>query len=549
LPVVYGALYTFGVVALPPLSIRQLNSNTAFLSSIIVGNGINAGIILLARFHEQQRLGDPLEKALTVAWRETWRPTLGASAAASASYASLLITAFRGFNQFGWIGAFGMLLCWAATYALAPVLIVLFGERRFHASVSKPARASRFASRLVIEHPRWVVGTAGVLLAISLCGLFVRRNDWLETNFSHLRRADSFQVGERYWGPRMDATLKTYLTPAVIMTNSREAAERVAAAVTALARQGGAGGLIGRVRTVDDVLPPHRDQALAEARLLARALTPAMLNSLSPADRARVERMTSPDALRPLTAAEIPPTLVAGLLDKDGNIDRNVLVFPTLGPATWDARKMAEFSRDLREVATSVGDGAPVVGSLTLSADIVAAMRRDGPLATASAMIAVLLVALLAFRSLGLSVAAMASLAVGVTLMLGLAAWSGQRINFSNLIALPITFGVAADYSINVLRRFQSHGDIGEAVGRTGGAVALCSTTTIIGFASLVVAQNRALRSFGELAISGELACLATAVLVLPAFLAWRARPPKLALPNVPNVHDVPHAHDAGSRP
>jgi len=132
-------------------------------------------------------------------------------------------------------------------------------------------------------------------------------------------------------------------------------------------------------------------------------------------------------------------------------------------------------------------------------------------------------VALLAFRHVGLSLAAIGSLVVGITLMLGFAAWTGQRLNFSNLIALPITFGVAADYSINVLKRYQAHGELEQAVGKTGGAVALCSATTVIGFASLIVAQNRALRSFGELAISGELACLSTAVLALPAYLAWRS--------------------------
>ena len=56
-PVVFGTFYTFGLVALPPLGIGHLNSNTAFLSSIIVGNGINAGIMLLARVQEQTKEG------------------------------------------------------------------------------------------------------------------------------------------------------------------------------------------------------------------------------------------------------------------------------------------------------------------------------------------------------------------------------------------------------------------------------------------------------------------------------------------------------------
>jgi predicted RND superfamily exporter protein len=41
------------------------------------------------------------------------------------------------------------------------------------------------------------------------------------------------------------------------------------------------------------------------------------------------------------------------------------------------------------------------------------------------------------------------------------------------------------------------------------------------------MAQNRALFSFGVFAIAGEVACLAAAVLALPALLTlWEQRPP-----------------------
>jgi predicted RND superfamily exporter protein len=123
---------------------------------------------------------------------------------------------------------------------------------------------------------------------------------------------------------------------------------------------------------------------------------------------------------------------------------------------------------------------------------------------------------------LQLSLIAVGALIAGVIVMLGLGAWSGQRLNFSNFIALPLTFGIAADYSLNVLKRYQSSGDLDAAIGDTGGAVALCSATTVIGFGSLLIANNQALFSFGALAVAGELTGLCTAALVLPAFLVWR---------------------------
>ena len=60
---------------------------------------------------------------------------------------------------------------------------------------------------------------------------------------------------------------------------------------------------------------------------------------------------------------------------------------------------------------------------------------------------------------------------------------------------------------------------VAAAVKGTGGAVALCSFTTIVGYSSLLVAKNVGLFLFGVLAVLGEITCLVTAIIVLPAVL------------------------------
>jgi predicted RND superfamily exporter protein len=93
-----------------------------------------------------------------------------------------------------------------------------------------------------------------------------------------------------------------------------------------------------------------------------------------------------------------------------------------------------------------------------------------------------------------------------------------------SFIALPITFGIGVDYATNVFqrRRVDEARSIADVVRTTGGAVALCSLSTIIGYSALLVARNRALISFGVLADLGEVACLAAALVALPAVLRWR---------------------------
>jgi predicted RND superfamily exporter protein len=244
-------------------------------------------------------------------------------------------------------------------------------------------------------------------------------------------------------------------------------------------------------------------------------------------------------------------------------MDRNVLVFPKLTSGTWDSKRLSAYAADVRGAATIAGEPRPVAGSLLLSSDIASAMRADGPRATVLSLMGVLGICWLAFRAEGqrglraylpdrssmtYSGAAMGSLFLGVLLMAGALAWLGERINFSNFVSLPITFGIAADYSINVLRRYQSEGEgsLARALSSTSGAVALCSATTVIGFGSLLMAQNRALFSFGVFAIAGELTCLATAIVFLPAALAaWeRAGKTLSARPRNTNTRQPIHTGD-----
>jgi hypothetical protein len=190
---------------------------------------------------------------------------------------------------------------------------------------------------------------------------------------------------------------------------------------------------------------------------------------------------------------------------------------------------MSSFVEQLRVLAASAsGVPARVAGALPVTADILACMSRDGPLASLLAFVGVVLVVVVLFRASLATPFVIGSLVIGVGWMLAATIYLGVRINFINLIAFPITFGIGVDYAVNVMGRYLQDGrsDVTAAISATGGAVSLCSATTIIGYSSLLVAQNRGLFLFGLFAVLGELTCLATAVIVLPSvlllFQGWR---------------------------
>jgi predicted RND superfamily exporter protein len=141
------------------------------------------------------------------------------------------------------------------------------------------------------------------------------------------------------------------------------------------------------------------------------------------------------------------------------------------------------------------------------------------------------LVVVLLLRASRATVLVIASLLLGVLWLGGAMMASHVKINFANFIAYPITFGIGVDYSVNMVSRWEldGRGSMLDVVRTTGGAVTLCSMTTIIGYSSLLLAQNRALFLFGLLAVLGEVACLSTAVVVLPAVLEVLRRPGRRA--------------------
>jgi hypothetical protein len=279
--------------------------------------------------------------------------------------------------------------------------------------------------------------------------------------------------------------------------------------------------------TINDVLP---GTAAVQARKLAlldniRKLThdPA-LEAMSEKERKQIAQIDVPEDLRVLAPADVPSLARRPFTEVDGTIGRVVLVYPIEEHlSVWNGRDLLRISNVLQylhlpEQNTTIETS----GSAVVFAAMIRSILHDGPLATGASLAVVLLFSFLIMRPRSASLAAIATLLVGVIWMMGIAGAAEVKITFLNFIALPITFGIGAEYGLNVAQRYRDDHDMIRAVGSTGAAVALCSWTTIVGYGSLLAASSRALRGFGKMAILGEISCLAAALLALPALILWR---------------------------
>jgi uncharacterized protein len=521
-PLLVGTSLTF---AAGRLTIGYLNPNTAFLGSIILGNGINAGIILLARYFEERRGGSAIGNALPAASIRTWRATLVASGGAAVSYACLGVTGFRGFNQFAFLGGMGMLLVWIATYAFMPPLLVLFERwKPLTSERAHDAPAAGLFRRWSVVLSRFTVpiGAACVaLLVMSAVGAFRFAQNPIEYDFTRLGSRQGAVDGAPYWGSRVDAVMQSYMSPTVVLTESPEGADAVEKALLVEKDAEGPHSPISSVTTLADVLPRDQGQKLIVLQEIRDQLTDRVVNEVPQTDRAEVERLRKSTELRAVTLLDLPEHIRRLLTEREGPPGRLVLVYPGLDVSAAYGHRQLDFARSIRATAVKADPHAEVAGSMILGADIISSITHDGLLASVLSFVGVGLLAVAILGWTKHSVLVISSLCVGTLWMVGTLGLSNIKLNFVNFAVLPITFGIGIDYAANLYQRYRELGPgrAKEALATSGGAVALCSLTTILGYSALLIADNRAIFSFGLTAVIGEVACLSAALVALPALL------------------------------
>ena len=138
----------------------------------------------------------------------------------------------------------------------------------------------------------------------------------------------------------------------------------------------------------------------------------------------------------------------------------------------------------------------------------------DGGMTTSVSMRAVLvtvvIILLLALRSVTQTIMVLIPVAVGTLWMLGLMAAFDVRLNVFNMVVLPTVLGIGLDNGIHIYHRFRERGAGGlrHVVRTTGAAAFLTTLTTMLGFAGTLTASNLGLQSLGLVACIGLGACM-----------------------------------------
>jgi len=544
------ATAAFGLVAF-----RAYNLISVAFAILFVGLGVDFGIQFAMAYRARHHATGDSRQALRDIGGEVGAALALAAAATAAGFYAFVPTDYRGVSELGVIAGTGMIVAFALSITLLPALVALLRPRGEHAEVGYKALAPL---------DRWILARRPVVLAVgtlvALAGIALLPKIRFDFDPMHLRSPRAESVATLYdlakdptTAPDTIDVLAPSVDDAVHLGEKLEKLPVVDHVVTLasfvpedqhekLALIGDAAMLLEPTLAPASTKPPptdaetvaamtHAAQSLDEARggnaqspfaraasrlataLRALAGAPEATRErarilLIPALRTTLAQLRAALSAEPVTLATLPDALEHDWVTADGRA--RVEVYPK-----GDVSGNVALRRFVDGVLAAAPDatGAPVSIAAS-SRTIVDAFAKAGVLAFVS--ITLLLVATLRrARDVALTLAPLVLSALGT---LGTCVLIGLPMNFENIIALPLLFGIGVAFNIYFVMAWRA-GRPNPLQSSLTRAVVMSGLTTGTAFGSLWLSHHPGTASMGALLALSLAWTLVSALLFLPALL------------------------------
>lgn len=553
------------------LAVGHLNILSMVFAVMLIGIGIEYGIQLVLRYQEELRLGKDELAAIEIGLtRNIWAIVM-AAATVAAAFLTFVCTDFKGIAELGVIAAGGVAICVAVTFTVLPAMLVLLARhRKPHAGrrPARPAEASPLA-RVLFGHPKVVLALTALGCAASLYPLSEIAFDY---NLMNLQAKGLESV--RYAYKLMKSKENSGYFAVVIAENTAQAREKTAA-LEALPT-------VDHVVSINTLVPDRQQEKLAELAAIRADLAgikpssyeedlslmelPAVFENFRNASLAlqqKLDKERRPEAKR---AAAFVATLDAFFAKLDKERDKNAVgmlhafqggMFGELSgkieilkqslnasavseadiPQELRSRFVGKTGKLMLQVAPKgeIFDRGPLkaflddvhsvdphaTGQPVMVYESMTIMRDAYRLAFIYAFAAIVVILLIAFRSVKYAFIGLIPLVVGILFMVSGMWLFGISFNSANIIVMPLVLGIAVDSGIYIINRFRrEEGSAASVVMSSTGVGVLLNTLTIMAsFGALMVARHQGVFSIGVVMSLGMVACQIAFMITLPAVL------------------------------
>jgi hopanoid biosynthesis associated RND transporter like protein HpnN len=544
-------------------TVGRFNLISVAFIPLFVGLGVDFGIQFSVKYRaESLVLPDP-DEALVAAGCDVGVSLALAAAAIAAGFFAFLPTSYVGVSELGMIAGLGMVIAFLLNVTLLPAILHV---------IRPPVEGARGGIELLApldevmhRRRRLVLVFNGVVAAICVCLLPFLQFDSNPLDLKNPKSESMATLNALMKDPNQSPNTIDILSPSLPAADALAARlakqKRVAYALTLdsflpadqapkLAAISDASMLLDLTINPIAVSPPPADADLvASLRQTAQALRGVAASDASPAGRdamrlaGALDKLAAGDpahraaaqaalvqpldtlmgqlrlmlAPQPLTRATLPPELVDQWVTTDGRA--RIQVFPSGG--VLDDMGIKRFAKTVRSIAPTASGGP--ISVVEAGHTIVVAFRQAGAL---SLVCIIALLALVLRRWVDVVYTVLPVLHTGL-LTLGTCVLIGQPINFANIIALPLLFGIGVAFHIYLVIAWRA-GETHFLTSSLTRAVMFSALTTGIAFGALWISSHPGTASMGKLLMISLAYTLGTALLFGPALMG---PPPKRKQP------------------
>src|SRR6266516_3142886 len=569
LTILWLALRSFGIILAVAISllvglfitaaigltiVGAVNLISIAFAVLFIGLGVDFGIQFSVRYRAERHDVDNLHEALINTASHVGAPLTLAAAATAAGFLSFLPTDYKGLSELGLLAGLGMIIAFLTSITLIPALLTVLrppGEPK-ELGFKSLAPVDRFMERRRIPI---IVGT-GLVVAAGLPLLY-----WLQFDFNPLNlRSPQAQSVATFLEMRSDPAIGA--SSIFVLAPNKEAAQADVEKLSKVPE-------VSSVKTIENFIPDDQQPKLAAIRQLATVLDPVLRpdpNKKPPTDadnvaalksavdalkqsagsqtgrgavaakrladdlaklaigdealRARAQAAMIPslntalDELRnylqaqPVTLETLPPEIAHEWVTKDGRY--KVEILPKGDPT--DNETLRQFARAVQAVEPNATGGP--IAILESGRTVIRAFFVAGFWALGSIIILLWLV----LRRFGDVLLTIIPLLMAGVVTMELMVLFGMKLNFANIIALPLLLGVGVAFKIYYIMAWRA-GQTDLLQSSLTRAVMFSALTTATAFGSLWLSSHPGTSSMGKLMALALVTTMAAAVLFQPVLM------------------------------
>ena len=534
--------------------VGALNLISVAFAVLFIGLGVDFGIQFSVRYRAERHEIDDLHEALVRTGRHVGAPLTLAAAATAAGFLSFLPTDYKGLSELGLLAGLGMIIAYLTSITLIPALLTWLrpaGEPE-EMGFKALAPVDRFMERHRIPV---ILGTA-LVVAIGLPLLYRLQFDFNPLNLRNPHVDSVATFLELRSDPAMGVSSIFVLAP------NKQAADADLARLAKLPE-------VSSVKTIESFVPDDQQPKLAAIHQLATVLDPVLrpdpnkkpptdadnvaavkavvgslrqsagtqtgrgataakrladdLEEVAQGDEALRNRVhaafvpplnTDLDELRnylqaqPVTLETLPAEIAQEWVTKDGRYKIEIL--PKGDPTDNDT--LRQFARAVQDVEPNATGGP--IAILESGRTVVRAFFHAGLWALGSITILLWIV----LRRFGDVLLTLIPLLMAGVVTMELMVLLGMKLNFANIIALPLLLGVGVAFKIYYIMAWRA-GQTGLLQSSLTRAVLFSALTTATAFGSLWLSSHPGTSSMGKLMALALVTTMAAAVLFQPVLM------------------------------